>query len=257
MQWNQRDRVAESRCGRLVAVAVFGGLGVAASAHAQVFFETHSFNHHLDLPQPSTTYETTFALPRFDTMGGTRELLGFFEAYDMSIDGQGTMGPNNTADTLHGQLRWGVTWRGVIDGDGTPFFPAHDDFGSNPLEIGGAAGGWLAPFEPEWPIGIGGGVSLERLVDDPSKLSALTGVGDLDLDSIVRISDFMSEPITSPRLPDGAVYDPNLVSAEWTSFDLFVDIRYVYQVVPAPGALGWFALAGLGVAHGRRRAPHR
>lgn len=252
MQSKQRDRIAESRSARLVAVAVLGSLSVATSAHAQVFFETHSFNHHLDLPQPSTTYETTFALPRFDTMGGTRELLGFFEAYDMSITGQDTIGPNNTADTVHGQLRWGVTWHGVIDGDGTPFFPAHDDFVSGFVEIGGASGGWLAPFNQGGTSGAGGGVGLERLVDDPSKLSALTGVGDLDLDSIVQISDFMSEPVTSPFLPDGAMYDPNLVSIEWSSFDMSIDIRYVYQVVPAPGALGWFALAGLGVARRRR-----
>lgn len=214
-------------------IAIMLIAGSAATATAGTFSETFDGSFSLT----TTNWSETFDVNGFDSQGGTRilksvevmltgDVVGNAEAE--SLD----MGPTLIELSLQATLTLSLTAAGTELAEVIPV--ADEMFNASAfdgtIDFGGTSG---VSF-----VGLSGNASESESITDQGTLDAFIDVGTVSLDADAVGSSFGS----------GA---GNLLTQFSTQAGLEWEVTYVYNVVPAPGALALLGLGGL--VAGRRR----
>lgn len=251
-QFNLTCIAAGSRFVLILPVAVSALFGTAQIADAGFQTEKHEFRAEHANPTWDTTYTGTFDVPKFDTMGGNRTLLGItFDYWGPALDYAYTVHNNPTADAVGARARWEMSF-GLSDSSGTLLFPIQDP---HVLSVAEARGVIVPAFFDEgytnvvtYPFNFEPGSS--EITDDPGVLTALTGPGVLSLGYELTLSDLVYSDNFPPGLPPH-IYDPSILDVTPDLYHAGFDVSYHYTSVPSPGVLVLFGVAG--AAAGRRR----
>lgn len=248
---------AGSRVVMCLAVAVSAMFGAAQTAIAGFQTEKHEFRAEYANPTWDTTYIGTFDVPKFDTMGGNRTLIGItLEYWSPELDYTYTVHNNPTAEAVGAQGRWEKSF-GLSDSSGTLLFPLEQD----PHVLAGARSrGVIVPafFDGGYTNVVSYSDIIEEadyseVTGDPTILAALTGTGVLSLGYELTLGELVYSDITFPPGLPPHVYDPSILDITpdlyWAGFD----VSYHYTSVPSPGVLVLFGFAGA-TARRRRRS---
>jgi hypothetical protein len=217
----------------------------APLARADLYEEVHVFHKEVVSPTWGTVYEESLDVPRFDTLGGSRQLLGYRAEYALYLDYTVIVHDNLLPYSTGSEGTWAQSWRGS-DGDGYVLFPAT----RNPPEIacGRAIGIVVDPLAAGWTGDVSGeGLEYEETIAEPARLDILTGSGILEVDSELTLSaiDYHAVPPEEEPIP----WNPDLL--EIVPQRLYLDMTLTYVYVPEPGMSSLMVLGGLFVL--RRR----
>jgi len=238
-----------TRAGCLLAAGL--ALCLYSDARAGLLEEAHVRTISWEDAEPDSITTRGYQMPQFDTMGGTRELLGFRERYFMVLTGTRTVSDNTSPSSgVQCQVRYGLEWWGEVDS--AAYFPHHSDFGGGPAQILGAYGAFVAPLTPGWgPDFFDREYEVERLITDPAALARFTGTGTVSILGVFRTLPLTAQPLNGA--PDEYLFDPDLVTIDLDTASLEHTITYLYQAVPGPGSVGLLTCAGVCAARRRRR----
>jgi MYXO-CTERM domain-containing protein len=255
--FNHTCFAAGSRVLTVLAVVVSAVLGSTQIASAGFQSETYEFQANHANPTWDTTYTGTFDVPKFDTMGGSRTLLGItFEYFSPELDYTYTVHNNPTADTVGAQARWEMTF-GLSDSSGTLLLPLEQD--PHVLSHARSRGVIVPPFFDEGYTNVVTydpeivGADYYEVTDEPSILAAFTGVGVLSLNYEMTLSDVVYSAVTFPPGLPRHVFDPSILDVTPDLYHAGLNVVYHYTSVPAPGALVLLGVAGA-TARRRRRS---
>lgn len=220
--------------------------------------EQYAFSHEVLNPGYDSTFETSWSLPKFDTLGDTRQLVAYRVDYLASFATSSTFAPNPTEFSVGAKKTWTMAWEGVVGGEtmfpepGTPdLFPTPYALSTviDPFATGG--GPFAGPLSE---------ILTPRVYDQPSQLSNVIGSGLIDITSRLSMSDVVTsevlpEDVFPPPFGSGPpdVYEPDSVSHTVDLLSMQMTMTYYWEPVPEPATACLLGLGAVAVFGTRRR----
>ena len=235
--------------------AVVGALAAGASGAVQTEF--HSAAYVVDDAAYDQHYAGVLELPRFDTLGGTRELVSVEYLLDFNHEYIWNFNANPNDFNVYSFTTLRYDYQTTLNG--AQFFPTPDHPGvpDIPVEVGTTWFSQVGPFAEPFGFPFGGIYGTFEAVTDAGYLAAMTGSGTMSILAEMNtyapvIRDYDTYVQADPSWTDPA---PDAVfSADTTTWDLTkvgMSLRVYYNYVPGPGTV--LMVGGGLVAASRRR----